>query len=184
MFRVIKTAQELQDLFSAYVEDNKTKGYVKRDNVKSGENAGQVIEHLVPKPLSVEAFCLFADIYHVTFKDWCAEANEMYKEAAEKDITIEEYLSDLSDEIIQPDKVDKRLNLQSPRNRAEIRIACSRIRGVINDSLTGGGVSGLYNPSLVAAIVGLKNTEEEHNLNSRKAADINININGKAIDLG
>jgi hypothetical protein len=184
MFRVIKTAQELQDLFTDYVEDNKTKGYVKRDNVKSGENAGQVIEHLVPKPLSVEAFCLFADIYHVTFKDWCAEANELYQEASEKGVTIEDYVNSLSDEVEQNVNTDKRYRYYSPRNRAEVKLACSRIRGIINDSLTGGGVSGLYNPSLVAAIVGLKNTEEEHNLNSRKAADINININGKAIDLG
>ena len=170
MFRVIKTAKELQDLFSAYVEDNKTKGYIKRDNVKSGENAGQVIEHLVPKPLSVEAFCLFAGIHSLTFKQWCADATEHINEMRDSESTIEEYLVS--------DKVSER-----GRNKIEICIECSRIRESINASLTGGGVAGLYNPSLVAAIVGLKNTEEEHNLNSRKAADINININGKSIDL-
>ena len=171
MFRVIKTAKELQDIFIAYVEDNKSKGYIKRDNIKSGENVGQVIEHLVPKPLSVESYCLFAGVHSVTFKQWCADATEHLDEIRDSGSTIEEYLNS--------DKVSER-----GRNKIEICLECSRIREEINASLTGGGVAGLYNPSLVAAIVGIHNTEEEHGINLRKSADINININGKAIDLG
>ena len=167
------TAESLMIKYNDYLESIKRKGYIKRDNIKSGERAGDVIQHLVPKPVSIDGFCLFAGIEISTFKFWVRRYDNYKAEALSNELTIEEYIN------------NKDLSgfKESDIEAIKVYQAASRVKELILEELVGGGVAGTYNPALTAMIAGLKNQEEERDENARKVGDINITINGDKIDL-
>ena len=169
MFVYDYTPASLLEKYEAYKEQIKDKGYIKRDNVRAGQKAGQIIEHKVPKPMTVEGFCLYAGILHSTFVYWLTKLKQIQAEASEEECTFEEFVNKKYD--------------SDDKNAINVYLIALHIKESIIEELVGGGVAGTYNPALTAMIAGLKNQEEERDENARKVGDINITINGDKIDL-
>lgn len=73
------TPDELWTEAVAYFEWISKKVWIKKDPIKSGENAGLLIDVPTQTPMSLESFCLFADISFDTFRNY--ESNkDSYKD--------------------------------------------------------------------------------------------------------
>ena len=64
------TATQIENLYIDYLDHLKTQGFIKPELIKSGERAGEVINVVIPKPQSVEGFCLFAGMLPQLFFDY------------------------------------------------------------------------------------------------------------------
>lgn len=62
--------EELWEEFKQYVEWVNDTPWYKNEAIKSGDMAGTIIPIPTRKPLTIEGFCLFADIVHKTFMDY------------------------------------------------------------------------------------------------------------------
>jgi hypothetical protein len=73
------TPDYLWDEAVKYFEWISTKVWNKKDPIKSGEMAGTLIDIPTQTPMSLESFCLFADISCDTFRNYESNTNE-YKD--------------------------------------------------------------------------------------------------------
>lgn len=70
------TEEELFQKFDQYINWNKTENLMyKKDIVKSGINAGMVIEIPLIPPLTIVGFCVYIKIFKSTFFDWLNNAD-------------------------------------------------------------------------------------------------------------
>lgn len=143
------TAQTLELLFVEYKEWIKDQGYKVATVLKTGE----VVYHTVGKPLSIESFCLFADIAVRTFYGYLSE-NEQDKE----------YMS-----------------VEELAERNELLQMSTRIREEIRDFQIGGATVNVFNANIVSRVNGLKEQQEIDVTGTRET--INIVIDGTAVDL-
>lgn len=60
--RIFETPEDLEKTFNEYLEFMKTQTWKKQEFIKSGEFAGKIIELETQRPLTMESFCLFANI--------------------------------------------------------------------------------------------------------------------------
>lgn len=72
------TPEELLDKFNEYLDYMKDQSWFKTDAVKSGENAGQIINIPIKTPLGRKSFCIFANISEQTLRNY-ASNEEAYK---------------------------------------------------------------------------------------------------------
>ena len=95
MARINKyTAKELEFAFNEYLEHNKSLTFYKPEMLKGGERAGDIINVPIYSPLSIMAFCLFADISMQTFNTNCNAEVQNDIELLEKAIHIRTHIQD------------------------------------------------------------------------------------------
>ena len=143
------TAQTLEMLFVEYKEWIKDQGYKVATVLKSGE----VVHHTVSKPLSVESFCLFADIAVRTFYGYLSDSVE-----------------DRS--YMKPEELAE---------RDELLQMTTRIREEIRDFQIGGATVNVFNANIVSRVNGLK--EQQEITTNQTKETINIVIDGLKVDL-
>lgn len=88
------TAQELEFTFKEYLDHNKTLTFYKPEMLKGGENAGQIVDVPIYSPLSIMAFCLFAEISVKTFNNYCNEDLQKGSELFHSAIRVRTYIQD------------------------------------------------------------------------------------------
>jgi len=67
------------------------KTWFKNEAIKSGEQAGKIIQIPTVTPMSIESFCTFADISHQTFLNYCSN-NDPWKDLFEVATRIKEII--------------------------------------------------------------------------------------------
>ena len=74
------TPEQLEQKFIDYIQWNKTDNkFYKRELLKSGERAGEIIDIDTTPPLTIVGFCVFCDISTRIFFDWLSdESNELF----------------------------------------------------------------------------------------------------------
>ena len=150
MARLYKhTAQSLELMFNEYKEWIKDQGYKVKTVLKSGD----VVEHTVDKPLSIESFCLFADITVKTFYSYLVDSEE--------------------------DKSNK--SVEQLTEREELLNMTTRIREEIRDFQIGGATVNVFNANIVSRVNGLK--EQQEITTNQTKETINIVIDGLKVDL-
>jgi hypothetical protein len=76
---------ELWDKAIEYFEHNLNNPWIKKEVVKSGMHAGEVVDLEIQRPYSIEAFCLFAKITYQTFQNYSKEKGyETYFEVCKR----------------------------------------------------------------------------------------------------
>lgn len=70
------TPDELWNEGVKYFEWMKDRVWNKKDPIKSGENAGILIDVPTQTPMSIDSFCLFADISYDTFRNYESKSEE------------------------------------------------------------------------------------------------------------
>lgn len=113
------TVEEWKEVFIAYLEDRAEKKWYKNEAVKSGNNAGEIIKIPNDVPLSIESFCVFANISKQTFYNY--ESAEGYQEYFEVTTRIREVIeSDQLDGamlgVYNPNIVARKLGLAENQN--------------------------------------------------------------------
>lgn len=73
------TPELLWDEAVKYFDWMKNRVWNKKDPIKSGDNAGQLIDVPTSTPMSIGSFCLFADIDKRTFDNYISD-KEQYKD--------------------------------------------------------------------------------------------------------
>ena len=146
-------ADSLRFVFEEYKDFNKNQGYNKP---VYNPQLDKIVQLKVPKPQSIEGFCLFADIDIKTFYN--------YLNAEDHTVNGIESLS--------TEEVEKRNNLFQ---------MATRIREEIRDHQIGGAAAGNYNASIITRLNGLSETINVNNTGTKET--ININIDGKKVDL-
>lgn len=92
----VLNASELEELFDLYLEFMEENVWYKKEVIKGGERAGDIIDVAVPTILSIEGFCLFAGISRTGFFFECTNPkNESGIYAEFKDVAtyIREYIA-------------------------------------------------------------------------------------------
>lgn len=70
------TPNELELQFNNYVVWNKEHNkFFKREMLKSGDRAGEIVDIDTTPPLTIVGFCVFLNINKSTFFDWCANSD-------------------------------------------------------------------------------------------------------------
>ena len=71
------TAEMLQDFWNEYLDwcQNSTV-HKRKELIRSGEMAGQIVEIPLEQPLTLDGFCLFSGISYQTIKGYCSEECE------------------------------------------------------------------------------------------------------------
>ena len=64
------TPEDLWEEAVKYFDWMSTRVWNKKEAIKSGDRAGQLIDIPTSTPLSIESFCLFADISYDTFRNY------------------------------------------------------------------------------------------------------------------
>lgn len=150
MARLYKhTASDLEFMFTEYKEWIKDQGYKVATVLKSGE----VVYHTVGKPLSVESFCLFADIAVRTFYNYLSDSEEDKSYMSAEDLVKRDELLQMS----------------------------TRIREEIRDFQIGGATVNVFNANIVSRVNGLK--EQQEITTNQTKETINIVIDGLKVDL-
>lgn len=74
------TPEQLEQKFIDYIQWNKSENkFYKRELIKSGEKAGEIIDIDTTPPLTIVGFCVFCEISTRIFFDWlCDESNELF----------------------------------------------------------------------------------------------------------
>jgi hypothetical protein len=62
--------EQLWDEFQDYYDWIQENPMIKYDVIRSGERAGEPVEIKMPRPLTIEGFCVFADITEHTFRSY------------------------------------------------------------------------------------------------------------------
>ena len=145
-------SDDLPILFDRYLEHMKTQFFEKPELIKSGERVGEVVYIKIPSPLDIFTFCDFIGINQ-----------EMFHRFINKDF----------------DDIESEIN--TIEEKTCISSFFVRVRDYIRSKQVAGGVSGIYNPMLVARINGIKDTIEQQNVG--KTTDINISIAGTDVDI-
>lgn len=155
------SAESLQFIFDEYLEWIKSQGYYKPELIKSGDLAGTIAQVLIPKPLSVESFCLFAKIDIGTFYNYL-NSKQDDKDRALKAESVKEESDELTEHV-------KLFN------------ASTRIRDYIRDYRIGGAECNVLNANIVSKVYGLT---ENINVKADVTKEvINITIDGKDLDI-
>jgi len=108
-----------------------------------------------------ELFCLYRDEIKTTpfkIKDWVGKDGYQVEREKEKPLTMDGFQNYLDDNEIITDVTDYFENKQD-RYKDYVRI-CSRIRRNIRADQIGGGMAGIYNPSITQRLNGL--VEKSH----------------------
>lgn len=116
------------------------------------QRTGEVKIVQIPSPLDLFTFCDFIGITTKTFREF---VNQDY------------------------DGIETFLNTKEEKEA--IRSFFLHVKDFIASKQVLGGVSGIYNPMLVARINGIKDTIEQQNVG--KTTDINISIAGTEVDI-
>ena len=145
-------SDDLPILFDRYLEHMKTQFFEKPELIKSGERVGEVVYIKIPSPLDIFTFCDFIGINQDTFYSYISK--------------------DFENVVSEPD---------NDETKTQIADFFVRVRDYIRSKQVAGGVSGIYNPMLVARINGIKDTIEQQNVG--KTTDINISIAGTDVDI-
>ena len=71
------TAEMLQDFWTEFLEwcQNSTV-HKRKELIRSGELAGQIVEIPLEQPLTLDGFCLFSGVSYKTIKEYCSEEME------------------------------------------------------------------------------------------------------------
>ena len=70
------TPEQLEQKFKEYVIWNKESNkFYKRELLKSGERAGEIVDIDVTPPLTIVGFCVFCDISKAIFFEWLSDNN-------------------------------------------------------------------------------------------------------------
>lgn len=72
------TPEEWKEVFLKYLDHRQNKVWKKNEAIKGGDLAGQIIGVPSNLPLTIESFCIFADVSLQTFYNY--EKGEKYKE--------------------------------------------------------------------------------------------------------
>ncbi|NDV46244.1 hypothetical protein D0T49_04215 [Paludibacter sp. 221] len=64
------TPETLNEVFELYLEERAKEVRYRNEAIKSGDRAGEIIQIPINKSLSLESFCVFADIMRNTFLDY------------------------------------------------------------------------------------------------------------------
>ena len=87
-------AEELWFMFSEYLEHNKSLTFYRPELIRGGDMAGQVVDVPIYSPLSIMAFCLFANISVKTFNTYCNEEAQNDKELLQTSVRIRTHIQD------------------------------------------------------------------------------------------
>lgn len=161
-FKIYRSAKEINDIFAEYKAFQSKQFTEKPELIKSGDRAGEVIYIKVPDPMQIKSFLLFANMNEKTFFNYVNEANSVF-----------------STEISQDDF--NKLSEEEKEHRNVLQ-AFTRVYTEIQSKQIAGGLNNVLNPIVVSRLNGLKDSQEVEHLN-QKQPDINININGKQIDI-
>lgn len=90
------TPQEWSDTFMSYLEDRGARVWNKKESIKSGDLAGKTMDVPTQLPLTIESFCVFANVSKQTFYNY------------EREIGYEEYfdITTYMREVIESDQLD------------------------------------------------------------------------------
>jgi len=144
------TVKQLEFLWDKYLLDIKKKGYVKQ---VYNQQLDKVVEILVPKPLTIESFCLFAEITLFEFFHYLN-----YKPSDNEDVNNEVTLHKLS-----------------------LAKFFTRTQTFIRDYQIGGATANVLNANIVARLNSL--TEKIEQQTTQPTETINIIIDGTKLDL-
>ena len=78
------TAEDLEKMWSDYLEQSDNSIHYKNEMIKSGERAGEIIPVPAINPLTLKSFCLFSGISEATLNSYC----EAEKEKTDKDLFL------------------------------------------------------------------------------------------------
>ena len=121
---------ELQQKFKEYKEYRSTQFDVRKELLKTGERAGEVIDVKLPKPLTILSFCLFIGTTESAFKNW-----------------IDSYV----------DNDDSKG--YNEEEKAMLKFI-AQVRDEIKDFQLTGAMNGIYNERIAARINGLNDKQE------------------------
>jgi len=75
--KIFQSPEELRDMAEGYFQWCAENPMVKNDFIKSGQNAGDIVEIPIERPFSIEGFCNYANITVQTFRNY--EKGEGYE---------------------------------------------------------------------------------------------------------
>ncbi len=141
--------------FYNYIEYNKNNLYFERPElIRGGENAGEVVNVKIPKPLTVLGYCLYVGISQELFYSFLNKEHEHIT----KRYNIGDYDSKTSKE-----------------NLILLSDAITFINSYIKDTQISGGLAGVYNPMIVTRLHGLR--EQTENVNKiEETQTVHINL--------
>lgn len=87
-------ADELEFMFTEYLEHNKSLTFYRPELIRGGDMAGQIVDVPIHSPLSIMAFCLFAKISVQTFNNYCNAEVQNDKELLESAIRVRTHIQD------------------------------------------------------------------------------------------
>lgn len=80
VFQELKfTKETLWDVFIKYIEDNEKQEWYKTDFIKSGPDAGKLIDVPIPNPPSIQGFCAFAGMTPQCFTNYRKSEHELFE---------------------------------------------------------------------------------------------------------
>lgn len=72
------TPEQLEQKFKDYIHWNKTENkFYKRELLKSGERAGEIVDVDITPPLTIVGFCVYAEITKAIFFEWLSDSNHI-----------------------------------------------------------------------------------------------------------
>lgn len=154
-------AESLKFMYEEYKEFIKSQGFIKP---VYNQQLDKVVQMLVPRQMSIESFCHFADIYTGTFQNYI-------------DINL---LTDQEKEQIISFKGGN-IKVDQLTEHAKLFITASRICEEIRDTRVSAAESGVTNAGLIARIYSINDNVNVNNTGTKET--ININIDGKKVDL-
>lgn len=155
-------ANSLQFVFDEYKEYIKAQGFVKP---VYNQQLDKVVQMLIPRQMSVESFCLFADIDSSTFANYI-------------DINL---LTDKEKEEVKGVKANVNNEALDVSEHTKLFLKASRICDEIRDKRIAAAESGVTNAGLIARIYSINDNVNVNNTGTKET--ININIDGKKVDL-
>ena len=121
---------ELKQLYDDYKVHRSNQFDIRKELLKTGERAGEVVDVKLSKPLTIASFCLFIGTTESAFKSW-----------------IDNYLNDDDD------------NGYNEEERAMMKFI-AQVRDEIKDFQLSGAVNGVYNKRIVSRLNGLSDKQE------------------------
>ena len=155
-------ADSLQFVFDEYKEHIKAQGFIKP---VYNQQLDKVVQMLIPRQMSVESFCLFADIDNSTFANYI-DLN-LLSDKEKEDVKM--LKGNVSNEVIEVSE------------RTKLFLKASRICDEIRDKRIAAAESGVTNAGLIARIYSITDNVNVNNTGTKET--ININIDGKKVDL-
>ena len=155
-------ANSLQFVFDEYKEYIKAQGFIKP---VYNQQMDKVVQMLIPRQMSIESFCLFADIDSSTFANYIDPNLLTDKEKEE----VKEVKGNVNNEVLEVS------------DRTMLFLKASRICEEIRDKRIAAAESGVTNAGLIARIYSINDNVNVNNTGTKET--ININIDGKKVDL-